>query len=220
MDKTCFIFGAGDYEGTKVDINNVKNGFIVAADGGLLFLDEHGITPDLLVGDFDSMAERESYDIGDENIIRHPVMKDDTDMMLSLKEGLNRGYKKFVIYGGMGGRLDHTIANIQSLAYLALHGAHGYLIGGRETVTVIKDGKLQFDAGFSGMISVFSAGDCAKGVTLRGLLYELDDYTLVNTMPLGVSNEFCGKDSYIEVKDGMLIVMWENSKNITLPMKK
>jgi len=217
MNKTCYIFGAGDYTGTKVDFDNVKKGFVIAADGGMLHLDKYGITPSLLVGDFDSMEERSGSD--KYGIIKHPVMKDDTDTLLALKEGMKRGYTSFVIYGGMGGRLDHTMANIQSLAYLAEHGASGFLIGGRETITVIKNQKLHFDDSFRGTISVFSAGDSAKGVTLRGLLYKLDDYTLVNHMPLGVSNEFCGEDAVVEVTDGMLIVMWENNDNLPIISK-
>ena len=75
------------------------------------------------VGDFDSLGQVPEG----ENIVRHPVMKDDTDMMLAVKLGLERGYTRFHIYGGMGGRTDHTIANIQTLAYIAGRGASAFL---------------------------------------------------------------------------------------------
>ncbi len=213
MDKMCCIFGAGDYTGTRINADIIRDGYVIAADGGTLYCDEHGITPSLIVGDFDSMEERKGS-----NVIKYPVMKDDSDTMLALQEGSKRGYDKFMIYGGTGGRLDHTIANIQSLIYLAEHGSQGYLVGGNETITVIKNGKLCFDRSFEGIISVFSAGERAEGVKLRGLLYELDDYTLVNHRPLGLSNEFCGKEASVEVKNGTLIVMWQNHTDAILPV--
>ena len=99
--------------------------------------------PDLLLGDFDSLTEVPDF----AHIHRVPVEKDDSDMMLAIKEGLSRGERTFHLYGGMGGaRSDHTLANMQSLLYLACHGAQGWLYGDRERYTGIRNGAITFPA--------------------------------------------------------------------------
>ena len=96
--------------------------FVIAADGGWRVCQELDITPDLLLGDFDSLGEVPDFG----HILRLPVEKDDTDMVRAVKEGLAKGEKEFHLLGGMGGqRSDHTVANMQTLAYLAAHGAKG-----------------------------------------------------------------------------------------------
>lgn len=198
----CYIAGAGDCG--EILINRHKGAFVIAADGGFEKLEKFAIDPDLTVGDFDSLNDIPV----DREIVRHPTVKDDTDMVLAVNEGLARGYRTFVIYGGLGGRLDHTYANIQVLAYLSDNGAAGYLIGQDMVITALKNGRLVFDGSHKGIISVFCSGDRAKGVSLKGLKYPLDNAALTCKMPIGVSNEFTGQNSSVEVKDGTLIVMW------------
>ncbi len=114
----CYIFGAGSFYG--LDRCPRADDFIIAADGGWLACRKTGITPDLLLGDFDSLSTQPDFP----NILRVPVEKDDTDTMLAVKTGLERGETEFHIYGGMGGRrTDHTIANFQALLYLARRGS-------------------------------------------------------------------------------------------------
>src|SRR5512133_566542 len=125
---------------------------VIAADGGYAHMG--GIKPDLVVGDFDSLG----YVPADEQVVRHPAEKDDTDTMLAAIIGIERGYRAFVLLGGVGGRLDHTLANIQTLAFLRENGAHAALIGEGETITMLQDESLRFRAGLSGVISVFSVG--------------------------------------------------------------
>lgn len=212
MKKVCVIFGAGDYTGTEVYKGDWEGNLIIAADGGMLQLERLGIVPGLLIGDFDSMEERQG-----ENIIRHPVIKDDTDTLLAVREGLRQGCSRFIIYGGMGGRTDHTIANLQTLSFLAEQKAEGYMRGNGEVITVIKNGGLIFDKTYEGIISVFSMSDKSTGITIRGLKYEVDNISLNRSMPLGVSNEFMGKTARIEVKNGSLLVLWHD--NGKLPEK-
>ena len=115
----CYIFGAGSFYGLTARPR--AGDFIIAADGGWLACRKTEVIPDLLLGDFDSLSTQPDFP----NILRVPVEKDDTDTMLAVKTGLERGETEFHIYGGMGGRrTDHTVANFQALLYLA-DGVHG-----------------------------------------------------------------------------------------------
>jgi len=183
-----------------------QNGdLVIAADGGYAQLG--GIRPDLVVGDFDSLG----YVPEGETIVRHPAEKDDTDTMLAARIGLSRGYRAFLLLGGVGGRLDHTLANIQTLAFLRENGARAALLGESETITLIRDESLRFRAGLSGTISVFSLGERAKGVYERGLAYALTDATLTDTNPLGVSNAFTEEAAEVSVREGRLVVLYAGS---------
>ncbi|MCM1544387.1 MAG: thiamine diphosphokinase [Ruminococcus sp.] len=201
---TCYIIGAG--EADKIDIKKDETDFIICADGGFAYAEKNSIVPDLMVGDFDSLGRVPN----EKNVLVHPAEKDETDSLLAINCGLERGYKNFVMFGMLGGRLDHTYANIQHLVYLCENGASGTLIGCGHKVTAIKNSRLSFDKKESGMISVFSFLPESKGVTLGGLKYLLNDYTMKSALPIGVSNEFLGKDAFVEVRDGVLIIIWEN----------
>ena len=130
--------------------------------------------------------------------------------MLAVRHGLERGFREFLIYGGLDGqRLDHTVANYQTLQFLADNGAKGYLIGKDYIVTIIKNETVRFSAAAEGIISVFCLGADAKGVSLQGLQYPLENGTLRSSFPLGVSNHFIGENAKISVEDGSLLAMWD-----------
>lgn len=209
--KTCCIFGAGEYG--NIGLPNMDNCLIIAADGGYEELIKRGLSPDLLVGDFDSLSSVP----GGVEVIRHPPMKDETDMLLAASEGISRGCRRFQIYGGLGGRLDHSIANIHLLTWLAKHGALGYLLGEDITLTVIRKAGLHFEEGYDGIVSVFCVGERARGVSLTGLKYPLDNAEVTCDFPLGVSNEFTGGEAVISVEEGALLVSWLGNCGRALP---
>lgn len=131
----CFIIGAGSFYGLPVSVQ--RTDMVIAADGGWHTCRENGITPTLLVADFDSLDAAPAFD----HILRLPVEKDDTDMIRAVKEGFDRGEREFHLLGGMGGhRTDHTVANMQTLAYIARRGGQGWLYGNGERFTAICDG--------------------------------------------------------------------------------
>ena len=196
----CFIFGAGGYYGLTQ--RPAPGDMVIAADGGWRICRREGITPDLLLGDFDSLQEVPHF----ANIQRVPVEKDDTDMMLAIKEGLRRSETVFHLYGGVGGRTDHTIANLQSLLYLACRGARGWLYGDRERFTAICDGELILPAREKGIVSVFCMGADAAGVTIEGGQYPLHDAVLTASFPLGVSNHYVGNPVRVAVTQGSLLI--------------
>ena len=205
MEPICYIVGA--MEPGTIYIAPGRPALVIAADAGLDHLARQGIAPDLIVGDFDSLDRVPTGD----NVIRHPVEKDDTDTLLAVKTGLDRGCRRFVLYGGVGGYLDHTYANLQTLAYLADRGASGYLLGDGTAATVIRNGALYFTPAHRGRISVFCPGEAAIGVDEEGLYYALKDAALTAGFPLGVSNSFTGRSARISVRQGSLLVMWEES---------
>ena len=132
--------------------------------------------------------------------------------MLCVKTALDMGYKYIEVYGCIGGRLDHTIANIQTASYIAENNgvAVFYDDKNKTALTVIKNNSISFLPECNGNISVFSVSDKSIGVNEKGLFYELTDGVLTNDFPLGISNEFIGKESFVSVKNGKLCIIWDN----------
>ncbi len=185
----------------------VPGDYVIAADLGFDSLMAYGVSPDLAVGDFDSLGHRPNHP----NVIQLPAEKDDTDMVFALRKGLEQGYRRFILLGGVGGRLEHTLGNLQLLDWLTLHGAQGFLAGERTVATCIRDGKtIVFPPSMSGYLSVLCNSGSAEGVDLIGLKYPLDKYTLTGGFPLGVSNQFLGISATVSVQKGSLFLIWED----------
>ncbi len=199
---TCIIFCAAEFDTLARPIE--AGDFLLAADGGLRHTQALGLTPDEILGDFDSLG------FAPEGANVFPVEKDDTDAMLAVRRGLSLGYREFLLYGSLDGpRLDHTLANFQTLQFLTDRGATGYLVGKDYIVTTVKNGSISFPAGKEGILSVFCLGADARGVDIRGLHYPLENGTLTAGFPLGVSNHFTGKKAEISVRQGSLLVLWD-----------
>jgi len=204
MKKRCVIITA--FSDCDIsDIYDRRDGdYIVCADGGIVFAQKSGIVPDCVLGDLDSVDE-----VGKEyNFERFPKEKDDTDTMLCLKHGLSKGYSDFLIVGGVGGRLDHTVANLQTLAYAKEHGAEAELRS-RDAVCRIIFGsesiEIEKKDGF--YLSLFAYSDNCDGVSVSGTKYELDRGKLDNTFPLGVSNEFVDEKAKVSLEKGKLLII-------------
>ena len=209
--KKCLVFAASNHY-SYVPFPG-KDVFVIAVDGGYKRLSQLKIEIDLLVGDFDSMQKAEiesSFSKG--KIIELKKEKDETDTLYAIKKGIEKGCKEFYIFGGTGNRVDHTIANIQCLAYLAQEGARGFLYGKDFIMTSIKDGEIKFDEKQKGYVSMFSQTESSKGVCIEGLKYELKDAEVNSAFPIGVSNEFIGKAGIIKVRKGILLVVFPNTR--------
>ena len=199
---TCYLIGAGDF--TPRGLTPHPGDLLIAADGGYRALEKTGLKPDLLVGDFDSLGFRPQ----DVPILTFPVEKDDTDMGIAIAEGWARGYRSFTLYGADGGRADHTLANLQLLGGLSRRGATARMVCPRYDVFALTGGTLMLPKREKGtVVSVFCHGTRARGVTLKGLKYPLNQATLSCDRPLGVSNEFTGaQEASVTVDRGTLLV--------------
>ena len=200
--KTCVIFCAAGFDGLIAPIPG--DALTIAADGGLQHTQALGLSPDVILGDFDSLG----YVPEDSRVF--PVEKDDTDAMLAVRLGLERGCGEFLLYGSLDGpRLDHTVANFQTLAFLAEHGARGWLIGRDYIVTVASNEVLRFPREATGILSAFCLGPDIRDLTIRGLQYPLEHGCLSAAFPLGVSNHFIGEAAEIQVGEGLLLLLWD-----------
>lgn len=203
----CVIIAAGELE-PELDLRALTDGagLIVCADGGYNTAVAHEVLPDLFVGDMDSVTATPT---GCERVIT-PAEKDDTDTLLAVKLALARGFDHIVIAGGLGGRLDHTIANLQTLLYCTLHGARAELAGVRNSALMIRDQTVTLDRR-PGYVSVFALGGPCEGVTLEGLRYPLNDAYVTESFPIGVSNEFRKSQARITVRSGCLLVVFSEN---------
>lgn len=203
--RRCFIFAAGTFYGLRE--RPVPGDLVIAADAGYRACQAAEITPDLLLGDFDSMDQPPDFP----NVLRSPVEKDDTDTMLAVKTALQNECKEVFLYGGTGGaRLDHTLANLQSLLYLRRRGARGWMYDRDFLWTVIENEALTVERTVEwGLLSAFCLGADASGVDEQGVQYPLKDATLTAEFPLGVSNHILEPQARVTVRNGALAVGWQ-----------
>ena len=200
----CYIVGAMPL-GCTPPPAPVEGDLLIAADRGYATLFELGLAPHVVIGDFDSLGHVPEHP----NLMKLPCEKDDTDMGFALSYGLKLGYTRFLLLGGLGGRLDHTMANLQLLNTLSNRGAIGILAGEGQAATVITNSSFSFSSDCSGYCSVYCVSGQAHGITLEGLKYPLQDASLTGDYPLGTSNEFLGIPARISVREGSLLLIWQ-----------
>lgn len=211
---TCYVVGAGDF--TPRGFAPGPGDLVVAADGGYRALYSLGYTPDLLLGDFDSLGDLPLP--ADLPVLRFPVRKDDTDAGLALRHGLDLGFRDFALYGCAGGRVDHLLANFQSMARVSRLGAtvrlaapdyDAWSLTGPAPDALAPAAVLALPPRPGGtLVSVFCQGDRAEGVTLAGLAYPLSDAALTGDFPLGVSNRrLDGQPATVAVRRGTLLIL-------------
>lgn len=188
------------------DVANIeKEDFVICADNSFSKALAENIKIDLIIGDFDTGIPA----VFPPNVefLKFPQEKDDTDSMLCIKEAERRGFTEITIVGGLSGRLDHTFANIQSLAYGVKHGLKIKISDTENEVLLMRPGKLTIAKreGFS--LSIFSYGEKAEGICEKGVKYPLSDAELTNSFPLGVSNEIVADKAQISFSKGLLLII-------------
>jgi thiamine pyrophosphokinase len=202
--KRCVVIGAVDIDfPVKKLIRDTD--FVICADRGWQNAEKHGIKPDMIVGDFDSSPYPENTDA---DITVLPVVKDDTDTFHIAKYVVENGFTDVLLLGLIGGkRIEHTIANIQTLVFFARNRINATAMDRYSTLMVIKDGSITLPDMPDKFFSLFSMGDMAEGLSIKGAKYPLDNYTLSNFYPIGISNEFIGENVEISVKNGSVLLV-------------
>ncbi len=202
MADRCVIITGGDEE----RIGDVSGAFVIGCDKGCLYAEKQGITPDLCVGDFDSYCGPLPEGAP---VVRLPSEKDDTDTAYAVKYALEHGFKKITVRCAFGGRLDHTVANLETLVYAAEAGAVTEASGNGEFAAAIGPDAGEYliprRQGYS--LSVFAGNGEARGVSIKGTKYEMDNGTLTGSFPLGASNEWAANEAKISVGSGTLLII-------------
>lgn len=201
MDKFCLIVSGGDYSPLPEELRGAD--FIIACDRGYRHAERMGLTPDRILGDFDSAPPPET----EIPVERFPTRKDDTDTMLAARRALELGYREIAVACVFGGRLDHALANLQTAAWLAERGCRVRLTGVDTDARVFTGGAVRVPRRAGWSLSVFALSDRCEGVTIRGTRYECENALLTNAFPLGVSNEWEAEEACVEVKRGTLLVL-------------
>ena len=178
---------------------------LLCADGGYDAAVRWGLKPDLVIGDFDSMP---AAHIRECDTVTLPVRKDDTDMAVCIAEGRKRGYRAFRMAGCIGGRLDHTIANLQLLYDCALRGESAWMADGQNRVTVLTPGEYELAPIPGRKLSLLAYTPEVTGVTLTGASWPLKDATLTSRVPLGVSNEAVAPHPRLSFSTGAVLLLY------------
>ena len=202
--KRCVIIGGapiGRYDRIRAALS--ENDYYIYCDSGLKHMEPLGAKPDLIIGDFDSY-DRPDTDI--ETIVLPPV-KDDTDTMFAVKEGLRRGFEDFLLVGSLGGRLDHTMVNVYSLLYLDDKGKNGAIADDFSVVRLVSRTPAEIGPEWA-FFSLVNIDGRAHGVTIRDAKYELDDAEIPCSFQYATSNEpLPNKTASVSLREGRLLLI-------------
>ncbi len=217
MEGKCILVCAGDF--TPMGIPREEGDCLIAVDNGLTYLNRMGILPDYCIGDYDSLQQESRAVLEEircqtpERIVTLPAEKDDTDTLAAVRFGMRLGYRRFDLYGALGGeRISHTIANLQVLYYIKEQGGQGYIMDSNQMLFLVRNETKIFHRGFTGRFSVFALDPVVRGVTIRGMKYSLENGELRNDFPIGCSNEITEETSKesaasVTVSDGTALVV-------------
>ena len=205
--RRCVIVGGasiGDYETVGAMLR--PDDYVIYCDCGLRHMDGLGAEPDLIVGDFDSYSNPE---MGTETIVL-PCEKDDTDTVFAVKEAIKRGFEDFLLVGVVGERLDHTLGNVSILLMLDSTGKKGTIIDDYSEIEIVSDRCEKpciIDDSYV-YFSLINISGTARGVTIRGAKYPLENAEITCEYQYGVSNEVLpGCTAEVSVGEGRLLLV-------------
>lgn len=202
-----------DLYNLKKYIGQIKPNYIICTDGGFEIAKALELHPNLIVGDFDSSTNFSKSDVPNGiEIVSVPIEKDFTDMELALDLSVKLSPDVINIVGGIGGRLDHTIANIQNLVHFSNENLEINIFDDKNFMTVQYPGTRKYSSTLGHHFSAFAFTESVTGVTYEGAYYPLKNGALQNTLPLGVSNSFIEDSISVTTKTGILIVVLSKCK--------
>lgn len=201
MGRRCVIVSGGAFSPVP-DLR--ADDFVIACDRGYTYCETLGIRPDLVISDFDSYDGPVDADIP---LNTYVPEKDDTDTMLAARYAVEHGFQEVLLCCALGGRLDHLIANLQTLVFVEKHGLSAALSGEDTEITALSSGSVSLPRKQGWSLSVFAADGPCRGVTLSGVKYPLHDAEILPSFPVGVSNQWADEAAVISVREGVLLII-------------
>lgn len=202
--RCVIISGSPDTNVEEIKSLCTSDDFIVCADSGYSFAKKAGLTPNLIIGDFDSLKEELPQNT---EVVKLNTHKDDTDTEHCVMECIRRGYKDFLLLGSIGGRTDHTFANIATLAFLSEYNYNGIARNNGEEIRILKEGSYEMNNKKGLIFSVFPYGCESVNVTYKGAEYMLNNKTLTYNVSRGISNVFVDDEAKITINRGRAILL-------------
>lgn len=186
---------------------------VIAADGGANALAEARLRPSLVIGDLDSLDDARLAALAADGVELHrfPREKDETDLELALLHAVAIGAERIDILGALGGRWDHTFANVAMLAMPELHGRQVRLIDERQRLFLVRD-QATLDGSPGDTLSLLPLTPAVHGITTRGLFYALNDATLYFERARGVSNILIDPPGFVSLREGLLLVVQHDDR--------
>lgn len=211
MNKIIFVISGGVMDDPRFlydEIRSAGDPVVICADGAAQKLMASDITPDYIVGDMDSVDEDtlRYFEAKGSRIIRHPEDKDETDTQLALECAFEMNPDQIRIFGALGGRIDHALANISLLVMCAKRGVDAKIVD-RDCELFVIDRSCVIDGRKGDTVSLLPLSSDVRGITLDGFEYPLSDGVMEIGKPYGVSNRLAGTRGTISVKSGYLLII-------------
>ncbi len=194
----------GTREKIKTLIESIDYDFLICADGGYDIARNYDLKVDLVVGDFDSSKMQIPSNI---ETVLVPIEKDDTDLRLALSIASMKNPQEIFILGGIGGRVDHTIGNIQNMVQYSKNNLSIEMLDPYQSICIQYPGKKVYCGNKNTKFSVFAYSQKVTGLSYTGAYYPLENHTLTNRFPLGISNEFVDDEIEVSIDSGILVVV-------------
>lgn len=205
----AIIFANGDAsDPTLVRHWAAQADLIIAADGGTRHALSAGVTPGVVIGDLDSLAEadRAQLDRSGVQFIVYPTHKDYTDLELALRYAWQHHATEIIIFSALGGRWDQALANLMLLTLPELAQVSTRIVDHRLTIQVIRD-RAEIGGRAGDTLSLIALKGDAHGVTIEGCEYPLNEATLPFGATLGISNVLTQETARITVKQGLILAL-------------
>ena len=206
MKGLCLIVSGGDFSRPPEEL--LRADYVIACDRGYEYARQLALSPDLIIGDFDSAPLPET----DVPVERVPSEKDDTDTMLAARRALEAGWRDIAVCCAFGGRLDHAFANIQTGAFIASHGGRARLCGEGTDAVIINGGSITLPRREGWSLSLFALSERCEGVAISGAKYSGEGFELSPSFPLGVSNVWSAPEARISAARGIMLIIQSRLK--------
>ncbi len=206
-ERRCVIVSASpDCDPHYIEKCVNEDDYLICADGGVDVLKKTSLTPDLIVGDFDSANDPNAYE-GVETV-RLEVRKIDTDTMHCAQLALERGFREFLFLGATGGRMDHALANLSVLLWLEARGAHGVISDSYNEISLLHTGENVFKISPGTTVSVIPFGSSGAKLSYTGMSYPLENGEVFAEYPYTISNFAVSDTVTITLHHGSALVFF------------